>query len=56
MSLFKISMRMANGIEKMMIEFLWEGSVERNRDHLVKLKFVSQSRLNGGLAGANIVF
>lgn len=54
-SLFKISIRMAKRIEKMVRDFLCEGCGEGKRDHLVSWEVVSHSKLKGGLAVGNII-
>lgn len=55
LSLFKIPMRVASRIEKLMRDFLWEGCGEGKKDHLVKWEVVSRPRNLGGLAVGNII-
>lgn len=55
LSLFRILIKVAACLEKLMRDFLWEGSEESKRDHLVKWEVVSRSKHQGGLAVGNIV-
>lgn len=45
---------MVRVLEKLTMDFLWEGSGEGKRDHLVSWDIVSRSREHGGLALGNI--
>lgn len=53
--LFKILVKVAKSIEKLMRDFLWEGKDEERKDHLVKWETVSLPKEKRGLAVGNIV-
>ena len=36
-------------IEKMMRDFLWEGSGEAKKDHLINWEIVSRTKVKGGI-------
>ncbi|KAK9275444.1 hypothetical protein L1049_022709 [Liquidambar formosana] len=55
LSLFRILVKVARSLEKLMRDFLWEGSGEGKRDHLVRWEIVSRSMSYRGLAFGNIV-
>ena len=55
LSLFKILVAVANEIEKMLRNFLWEGYEKGKGDHLVNWKIVSKSKKKGGLGIGNII-
>ena len=55
LSLFKIPVKVARSIEKLMRDFLWEEKDEGKKDHLVNWEVVALSKEKGGLAIGNIV-
>ncbi|GMQ06052.1 hypothetical protein CsSME_00050793 [Camellia sinensis var. sinensis] len=55
MSLFKITVKVAKSIERLMRDILWEEKDERMKDHLVKWEIVSLPKEKGGLAVGNIL-
>lgn len=50
MSLLRMPVSAVNRLERMIRNFLWEGSGEGKKDHVVRWEVVSRSRLQGGLA------
>ena len=55
MSLFKISIKVANRIEKLQCDFLWGGVGEEFKYHLVKWSKVCSPLLAGGLGLRKLV-
>lgn len=49
LSVFKISVNVAQKIEKLKMNFLWGNGVEKRKWHAVKWEEVCKSRVNGGL-------
>ena len=54
LSLFKIPVGVAKRLEKMMRDFLWSGSGESSRDHLVSWEVVCKPNSQGGLGIVNL--
>ena len=55
LSLFKISVRVAKKLEKLMQDFLWHGASDSRRDHLVSWDVCCKSKQDGGLGICNWV-
>ena len=53
--LFKILSEVANRIERLMRDFLWEGFNESNGSHLIRWNIVSSSKFKEGLGIGNVV-
>ena len=55
LSLFRIPSVVAKTLESLMRNFLWEGSGEAHKDHLIKWDLVSKSKETGGLEIGNLM-
>ena len=55
LSLFKMPIGVARSLEQLMRNFLWEGSEEGEKDHLIRWELVARSKDKGGLGLGNLV-